>query len=150
MKQIQLPAVIWFYGFVTVICALVYLNLDLEVSDAYVFGNHLLSAIIATLFGLFAIITFVVHFLTKSLSPWLHWLHFGSSLFFALAFVVLNNIDFIQPNTLPLSNLVGAVGMRLTNEMLNDFSGYLLFFFAFSQLILLINIFRAVLVYWTE
>jgi hypothetical protein len=102
------------------------------------------------LFGLFAIITFVVHFLTKSLSPWLHWLHFGSSLFFALAFVVLNNIDFIQPNTLPLSNLVGAVGMRLTNEMLNDFSGYLLFFFAFSQLILLINIFRAVLVYWTE
>jgi hypothetical protein len=148
--KIQLPAVIWYYGFVALIFALVYLNLDIEVSDAYVVGNHLLCLIIATLFGLFTIITFVVHFLTKFFSPWLNWIHFGSSLFLALAFVVLNNIDFIQPNTLPLSNVVGAVGMRLTNGMLNDFAGYLLFFFAFSQMILLINIFRAVLLKLSE
>jgi hypothetical protein len=150
MKQIQLPSVIWFYGFVTAICALVYLNLDLEVSDAYFVGNQLLSLIMATLFGLFAIIIFVVHVLTKSLSQWLNWIHFGSSLFFALTFVVINNIEFIQPNTLPISNVVGAVGMELTNEILNDFAVYLLLFFAFSQLILLINIFRAVLLYWSE
>ena len=151
MKKIQLPAVIWFYGLVAVIFAFVYLNLDIEVSDAYDFsGNHLISLMIATLFGLFAIITFVVHILTKSLSPWLNWFHFGSSLFFAMTFVVLNNIEFIQPNTLPISNVAGAVGMGLTNEILNGFAGYLLFFFAFSQLILLINIFRAVLLYWSE
>lgn len=148
--KIQLPAVIWFYGFVALIFALVDLNLDIEVSDAYAGGNHLLFLIIATLFGLFAIITFVVHFLTKSLSPWLNWIHFGISLFLALAFGVLNNIEFIQPNTLPLSNVAGAVGIRLTNGMLNDFAGYLLFFFAFSQLILLINIFRAVLLKLSE